>query len=183
MKQQLATATLAAGCFWCVEAVFARLKGVDMVVSGYAGGTLADPGYREVCGGRTGHAEAVQISFDPAVIAFADLLEIFWHSHDPTTRNRQGADIGSQYRSAIFYHDQLQREVAEQSKRALEAAQLWPDPIVTEIVPFTSFYPAEGYHQDYYRLNARQPYCQVVIAPKLAKLQQEFAGRLKMPLP
>jgi peptide-methionine (S)-S-oxide reductase len=179
MSRTLATATLAAGCFWCVEAVFDRLEGVTQVVSGYAGGTVPYPTYREVCSGTTGHAEAVQITFDPAEITFADLLDVFWHTHDPTTLNRQGADIGTQYRSAIFWHDQHQRETAVQSLRAAETARLWPDPIVTEIAPFTSFYPAEMYHRDYYRLNPHQPYCRIVIDPKLRKLQKEFAGRLK----
>lgn len=179
MSQLRETATLAAGCFWCVEAVFSRLKGVERVVSGYAGGTVAHPTYQEVCSDETGHAEAVQITFDPEVISFAGLLEVFWRSHDPTTPNRQGADVGSQYRSAIFCHDERQRVTAEQSKREVEAARLWPDPIVTEIVPFTNFYEAEGYHQDYYRLNPFAGYCRLVIDPKIAKLRKEFASRLK----
>ncbi|MCM2264595.1 MAG: peptide-methionine (S)-S-oxide reductase MsrA [Desulfuromonadales bacterium] len=177
--EKLATATLAAGCFWCVEAVFDRLKGVAQVVSGYAGGKVPYPTYREVCDGTTGHAEAVQITFDPAVINFAELLEVFWRIHDPTTLNRQGADVGTQYRSAIFWHDQQQRETAERSLRAAEAARLWPDLIVTEIVPFTNFYPAEGYHRDYYRLNPHQPYCRIVIDPKISKLHKDFADKLK----
>jgi peptide-methionine (S)-S-oxide reductase len=179
MTEKLETATLAAGCFWCVEAVFGRLRGVDKVVSGYSGGSVENPGYQEVCSGGTGHAEAVQVHFDPAVISFAELLEIFWRIHDPTTRNRQGADVGTQYRSAIFYHDQRQRKTAEESRREAQAAGLWPDPIVTEIVPFTVFYPAEGYHQDYYRLNTLQPYCRLVIEPKIKKLQKNFAAKLK----
>ena len=177
MSERRETATLAAGCFWCVEAVFSRLKGVERVVSGYAGGRVANPGYREVCGGETGHAEAVQITFDPEVISFAGLLEVFWRTHDPTTLNCQGADVGTQYRSAIFCHDDRQREIAEESKR--EAARLWSGPIVTEIVPFTTFYGAEGYHQGYYRLNPLQGYCRLVIDPKIAKLRKEFADRLK----
>jgi peptide-methionine (S)-S-oxide reductase len=181
MAERLETATLAAGCFWCVEAVFGRLRGVEKVVSGYTGGTVSNPTYQEVCSGRTGHAEAVQITFDPATISFDELLEVFWRTHDPTTLNRQGADSGTQYRSAIFYHDERQRQVAERSKRQAEEAGLWPDPIVTEIVPFTGFYAAEGYHQDYYRLNSFQPYCRLVIDPKITKLQKEFADRLKTP--
>jgi len=181
MTRKLETATLAAGCFWCVEALFGRLQGVAKVVSGYTGGTLANPGYREVCEGTTGHAEAVQISFDPEVISFAELLELFWRCHDPTTLNRQGADTGTQYRSAIFWHDERQREVAEQSLRQAEAARLWPDPIVTELSPAGEFYPAESYHQDYYRANHLQPYCRMVIAPKLDKLQKLFADKLKPP--
>ena len=178
MTDKLATATLAGGCFWCVEAVFSRLKGVEKVVSGYTGGTVENPGYREVCEGMTGHAEAVQITFDPDVITFAELLDVFWHTHDPTTLNRQGADIGTQYRSAIFYQDDEQRTVAEQSLREAEAAGLWPDPVVTEIVPLTTFYPAERYHQDYYLLNSEQSYCRIVINPKIRKLQKEFADKL-----
>ena len=179
MATEFATATLAAGCFWCVEAVFSRLRGVDRVVSGYAGGTVPNPGYREVCSGTTGHAEAVQIRFDPAVISFAELLEVFWRSHDPTTRNRQGADVGSQYRSAIFCHDPQQQEIATRSRQQAQAAGLWPDPIVTEIVPFSGFYAAEGHHQDYYRQNSDQSYCRLVIDPKIRKLQKDFADRLK----
>ncbi|GAM09072.1 peptide methionine sulfoxide reductase MsrA [Geobacter sp. OR-1] len=173
------TATLAAGCFWCVEAVFSRLKGVEKAVSGYTGGTVSNPTYQEVCNGTTGHAEAVQITFDPGIISFAELLEIFWQIHDPTTLNRQGADSGSQYRSAIFYHDNSQKETAERSLRAVSAAGLWPDPVVTEIVPLTTFYPAESYHQDYYRLNPYQPYCRIVIDPKISKLGKNFRDKLK----
>ncbi len=179
MGTQHETATLAAGCFWCVEAVFVRLRGVAGVVSGYAGGTVENPTYEEVCTGRTGHAEAIQITFDPEVISFGEILEVFWRSHDPTTLNRQGADHGTQYRSAIFCHDERQREIALASKR--EAQALWPDPVVTEIVPFTGFYRAEGYHQEFYRYNREQPYCRIVIAPKIAKLEKEFAPRLKDP--
>ena len=181
MTEKRDTATLAAGCFWCVEAVFGRLRGVEKVVSGYAGGTVPNPTYREVCSGTTGHAEAVQIVFDPEAISFAELLEVFWRTHDPTTLNRQGADAGTQYRSAIFCHDEAQRQIAEQSRREAEAAGLWPDPIVTEIVPFTNFYAAEDYHRDYYRMNPHQPYCRLVIDPKIDKLRKEFAGRLKGP--
>ena len=177
MTPHLETATLAAGCFWCVEAVFTRLRGVERVVSGYAGGTAGNPTYEEVCTGRTGHAEAVQISFDPGTITFAELLDVFWHSHDPTTLNRQGADVGTQYRSAIFYHDERQEETAHRSQE--EAQSLWPVPIVTEIVPFTSFFPAEGYHQNFFRDNSMQPYCRLVIAPKISKLKKDFPSRLK----
>jgi len=179
MAEKREMATLAAGCFWCVETIFGRLKGVEQVVSGYAGGSIANPTYQEVCSGTTGHAEAVQIDFDPDTISFAELLEVFWRTHDPTTLNRQGADVGTQYRSAIFFHDDSQKEVAEQSKREAEAAGLWPDPIVTEIVPFANFYPAEDYHQDYYRLNSFQPYCRLVIDPKIGKLRKEFGSKLK----
>jgi peptide-methionine (S)-S-oxide reductase len=181
MTERKATAILAAGCFWCVEEVFNRLLGVEKVVSGYTGGQVPNPTYREVCEGTTGHAEAVRITFDPAVISFAELLEVFWRSHDPTTRNRQGADVGSQYRSAIFYQHETQRRIAEESRGEAEAAQLWPDPIVTEITPATDFYPAESYHQDYYRLNRNQPYCRLVIEPKITRLRQEFAAKLKTP--
>jgi len=179
MANTLETATLAAGCFWCIEAVFSRLRGVEKVISGYSGGKVADPSYEEVCSGTSGHAEAVQITFDPEVIAFADLLEVFWRVHDPTTLNSQGADVGTQYRSAIFYHDKTQQQVAETSKREAEEAGLWPDPIVTEIVPFAGFYAAEAYHQDYYRQNPVQPYCRVVIGPKLKKLEKSCPELLK----
>lgn len=181
MAERLETATLAAGCFWCVEAVFSRLRGVKRAVSGYAGGTVPNPTYEEVCSGTTGYAEAVQITFDPEVISFADLLDVFWRTHDPTTINRQGADIGTQYRSAIFWHDESQRETAEKSKMEAGEAGLWSDPIVTEIVLFTTFYEAEGFHQDYYGMNPHQGYCRLVIDPKLKKLEREFTGKLKSP--
>lgn len=183
MSRQREIATLAAGCFWCVEAVFVRLRGVETVLSGYTGGEVPDPTYAAVCSGTTGHAEAVQVTFDPAVITFADLLEVFWRSHDPTTRNRQGADLGSQYRSAIFWHDDRQRQVAENSLKETGESGLWPDPLVTEIVPFAVFYPAEKYHQDYFRLNPTQPYCRAIIDPKVRKLQKEFPERLITPPP
>jgi peptide-methionine (S)-S-oxide reductase len=179
MAERYETATLAGGCFWCTEAVFRRLKGVERVVSGYAGGEVANPTYHDICDGDTGHAEAVQVTFDPDVISFADLLEVFWRTHDPTLLNRQGADVGTQYRSAIFCHDETQRAVALQLKREVEAARIWPDPIVTEIVPFTNFYPAEEYHQNYHYHNRMQGYCMMVIDPKLRKLTKEFADRLK----
>jgi peptide-methionine (S)-S-oxide reductase len=173
------TATLAAGCFWCVETVFSRLRGVEKVVSGYTGGAVPNPTYQEVCSGTTGHAEAVQVTFDPETILFEELLEVFWRTHDPTTLNRQGADVGTQYRSAIFYHDERQRRIAESSRHQAQKEGLWPDPVVTEIVPLTEFFGAEPYHQDYYRLNLNQPYCRLVIDPKVRKLQKEFAGKLK----
>lgn len=173
------TATLGGGCFWCLEAAFLRLKGVESVVSGYAGGSVPDPGYRQVCTGTTGHAEVVQVRFDDSVIGFATLLEVFFTIHDPTTPNRQGADVGSQYRSVIFYHDEPQREVAETQIAALEAAGIWGTPIVTEVLPLPQFYPAEAYHQDYFRQNPYQGYCQAVVAPKVAKLRQRHASLLR----
>jgi peptide-methionine (S)-S-oxide reductase len=179
MSDKLETATLGAGCFWCVEAVFRSLKGVEEVVSGYAGGTLAYPTYEQVCRGTTGHAEAVQISFDPEVISFAEILDVFWHTHDPTTLNRQGHDSGTQYRSVIFFHNEEQKEVAESSKREMDESELWTAPIVTEIVPFTCFYKADESHQKYYQDNPDEAYCQVVIDPKIRKLRKEFQTRLK----
>jgi peptide-methionine (S)-S-oxide reductase len=172
-------ATLGGGCFWCLEAVFDQVQGVESVESGYTGGTVAKPTYRQVCTGMTGHAEVVQVTFDPAVISFADLLGIFFSIHDPTTLNRQGADVGTQYRSAIFYHTPEQQRVAEQTIRDLTAARLWDDPIVTEVVPLTAFYPAEDYHQEYFERNGGQPYCQIVIAPKVAKFRSHYKARLK----
>ncbi len=179
MPDKREVATLGAGCFWCVEAVFQDLQGVHQLVSGYAGGTVESPTYQQVCRGTTGHAEAVQITFDPDVLSYEELLEVFWRTHDPTTLNRQGADVGTQYRSAIFYHTDVQRAIAEKSKRGIDASDLWPDPIVTEIVPFTNFYEAEGYHQNYYRSNPNQPYCRAVIDPKIRKFRKEFQDRLK----
>ena len=165
----LEKATLGAGCFWCVEAVFERLDGVQSVVSGYAGGTKANPTYEEVCSGETGHAEVAQITFDPGKINYEQILNVFWQSHDPTTLNRQGGDRGTQYRSAIFYHDERQKTIAEKSKSS--AQKLFADPIVTEIQPLPKFYAAENYHQDYFRNNPNAPYCRMVIAPKLNKLK------------
>ncbi|MEW5987234.1 MAG: peptide-methionine (S)-S-oxide reductase MsrA [Chloroflexota bacterium] len=176
-EKSLETASLGAGCFWCVEAIFQDLKGVERVVSGYAGGTVESPTYEQVCTGRTGHAEAVQITFDPQVITYEELLEVFWRVHDPTTLNRQGADVGTQYRSVIFYHDEGQKTTAERSKA--EAADLWSRPIVTEIAPFDAFYPAEAYHQEYYDHNPNQSYCRVVIDPKVRKFRQAFRAKLK----
>jgi peptide-methionine (S)-S-oxide reductase len=172
-------ATFGSGCFWCTEAVFQQLKGVQKVVSGYSGGAMPNPTYEQVCGGATGHAEVIQVTFDPAVVSYPELLEVFWRSHDPTTRNRQGNDVGTQYRSAVFYHSDRQRELAERYKAKIDAAGVFGAPIVTEIVPFTTFYPAEGYHQNYYADNSRQPYCQAIIGPKLDKLKKVFGEKLK----
>jgi peptide-methionine (S)-S-oxide reductase len=171
--------TLAGGCFWCTEAVFADLQGVERVVPGYSGGTVPNPTYRQVCTGTTGHAEAVQITFDPAVISFRELLKVFFTVHDPTTRDRQGPDVGPQYRSAIFYHTPKQRDGAEEVIREITAAKIWGAPIVTEVVPFEVFYPAEDYHREYFQRNGEQPYCQVVIAPKVAKFREHYREKLK----
>jgi len=172
-------ATFGSGCFWCTEAVFQRIKGVEKVVSGYAGGQVKNPTYRQVCGGDTGHAEALQVEYDPAQISYPELLEIFWKTHDPTTLNRQGNDVGTQYRSVIFYHNEEQKRLAEEYKKKLDTAGIWDDPIVTEITPFTNFYPAEDYHQNYYNENPRQPYCSFIIRPKLEKLEKVFKDKLK----
>jgi peptide-methionine (S)-S-oxide reductase len=172
-------ATLAGGCFWCLEAVYEQLQGVVQVVSGYAGGHVPNPTYGQVCGGRTGHAEVVQITYDPEVISYHDLLEVFFTIHDPTTLNRQGADVGPQYRSAIFYHDEAQKETAQQVMEEIENAGIWDEPIVTELVPLDAFYRAEDHHQEYYRRNPYQGYCRVVIAPKVAKFRQRYLNRLK----
>ena len=173
------TATLAGGCFWCVEAVFNALQGVECVQSGYMGGQTANPTYEAVCTGRTGHAEVVHIAFDPDVISFREILEVFFTTHDPTTLNRQGADAGTQYRSAIFYHTAEQAETAQQVIAAFDTEQIWPNAIVTEVTPVSTFYAAEDYHQSYYANNPEQPYCNAVIPPKLAKLRQKFAEKLK----
>lgn len=172
-------ATLGGGCFWCLEAVFQQLKGVKEVLSGYAGGQVENPGYRQVCSGTSGHAEVVQIRFDPAVISYRDLLDVFFTIHDPTTLNRQGADVGTQYRSVIFHHSSEQQQIAEITIRKLEAAGVWNAPIVTEVLPAPHFYPAEAYHKDYYARNPDQGYCRIVIAPKVAKLRQKYMDRLK----
>jgi peptide-methionine (S)-S-oxide reductase len=172
-------ATLANGCFWCTEAIFNRLKGVKSVLPGYSGGKTDNPSYNEVCTGRTGHAEAAQIEFDPNVISFEKLLEVFWHTHDPTTLNRQGNDVGTQYRSAIFYHDEKQRKIADQSKRDLENRGVYKDPIVTEITPLKKFYVAEDYHKKYYDQNQDAPYCKFVIDPKIHKLLNQYGKDLK----
>jgi peptide-methionine (S)-S-oxide reductase len=175
---QTETATFGAGCFWCVEAVFQELNGVLKVESGYMGGDVPNPTYKAVCTGTTGHAEVTRITFDPSVITYAELLEILWTAHDPTTLNRQGADVGTQYRSAIFYHSDEQRRIAEQSKTEV-ATKIWDDPIVTEIVPAAEFFVAEDYHQNYYALNPNAGYCRIVISPKVEKVRQKYADKLK----
>ncbi len=172
-------ATLGGGCFWCLEAVFEQLRGVERIESGYAGGQVPNPTYRQVCNGTTGHAEVVRITFDPQVISFRELLEIFFTIHDPTTLNRQGADVGTQYRSVIFHHTPEQQAVAEEVIQEMDAAGIWNAPIVTEVTPAPEFYPGEEYHQEYYRRNPNQPYCQVVIAPKVAKLRSKYLEKLK----
>ena len=172
-------ATLAGGCFWCLEAVYLDLRGVERVVSGYAGGHAENPTYRQVCDGTTGHAEVVQITFDPREVTFRELLEVFFTIHDPTTLNRQGGDIGTQYRSAIFYHTDEQQQTAREVVAALEAEGVWDAPIVTEIVPLDVFYPAEDYHQNYFARNPDQPYCNAVVAPKVSKFRKKFLERLK----
>ena len=172
-------ATFGSGCFWCTEAVFDQLKGVKSVVSGYSGGRLENPTYEQVCGGLTGHAEVIQVTYDPAEISFADLLRVFWETHDPTTPNRQGHDVGTQYRSAVFYHNEAQRKLAEEYKKQLDAAGTFGEPIVTEIAPFAKFYPAEKYHQNYFAQNPGQRYCEYVIRPKVEKFRKEFADLLE----
>jgi peptide-methionine (S)-S-oxide reductase len=172
-------ATFGAGCFWCTEAVFQRLKGVVKVESGYSGGNVPDPTYEAVCTGKTGHAECSQITFDPKIISYTELLQVFWKTHDPTTLNRQGNDVGTQYRSVIFYHNEEQKNLAEKSKHDLDSAKIWDSPIVTEIVPFKTFYKAEDYHQNYYNQHGSQPYCSFVITPKIEKFKKVFANLLK----
>ena len=172
-------ATLAGGCFWCLEAVYEQLKGVEKVESGYAGGSMPNPSYRAVCDGVTGHAEVVQITFDPQVVSFKELLEVFFTIHDPTTLNRQGNDVGTQYRSAIFYHSPEQQATAAQVIAEVNAAGIWDQPIVTQVSAWDAFYKAEAYHQEYYRNNLAQPYCRVVIAPKVAKFRQKYFSYLK----
>lgn len=174
-----AIATFGAGCFWCVEAVFQQLEGVEKVESGYSGGHVKKPTYKEVCTGNTGHAEVIQITYDPNIISFEELLEVFWKTHDPTTLNRQGNDVGTQYRSVIFYHDENQKALAEKYKKKLEEEGVFDDPIVTEISPFTEFYVAEDYHQNYFNENGGQPYCSFVIAPKVEKFKKVFKDKLK----
>lgn len=173
------TATLAGGCFWCLEAVYEDLDGVDRVVSGYMGGEVPRPTYEQVCGGHTGHAEVVQLTYDPARVSYADLLDVFFTIHDPTTLNRQGADVGTQYRSAIFYHDEAQKAAAEAAVARFTAEGVWADPIVTQVVPAETFYPAEAYHQGYYKRNPGQGYCRVVIEPKVAKFRAKYMSRLR----
>lgn len=176
---QIQVATLGGGCFWCLEAVFDDLIGVTDVVSGYSGGRVPDPSYKMVCSGTTGHAEVVQVSFDPGLVSYSDLLRVFFTIHDPTTMNRQGADVGTQYRSVIFYHALQQKQVAEQVMTEIAAEKIWERPLVTQLVPFEAFYPAEDYHQEYFVNNQFQPYCQVVIAPKVAKFRKLYQERLK----
>jgi peptide-methionine (S)-S-oxide reductase len=178
-NQNSAVATLGGGCFWCLEAVYDDMQGIQSVVSGYMGGHVDNPTYEQVCTGTTGHAEVVQVTYDPAQLSFRDLLEVFFTIHDPTTLNRQGNDVGTQYRSAIFYHDESQKETAESLIAELEKANVWDNPIVTEVVSLAPFYAAEDYHQDYYENNAYQPYCQFVVRPKLEKFRQKFTERRK----
>jgi peptide-methionine (S)-S-oxide reductase len=177
--QDKQVATLGGGCFWCTEAIFAELKGVEKVESGYAGGTVANPSYELVCTGTTGHAETVQITFDPKVISYRDLLHIFFTVHDPTTLNRQGADVGTQYRSVIFYHDEEQKKVAEEVMKEVTAQKIWDAPLVTELVPAKPFFKAEDYHQEYFANNPNQGYCRIVIAPKVAKFREHYREKLK----
>jgi peptide-methionine (S)-S-oxide reductase len=174
-------ATFGSGCFWCSEVVFSELKGVAKVEPGYSGGRIANPTYEQVCSDTTGHAEVAQLTFDPDLISFRELLEVFFSTHDPTTLNRQGGDEGSQYRSVIFYHDEEQKRVAQEIMTELAKDKAFKNPIVTEVLPFEAFYPAEDYHRDYYRRNPRQPYCQAVISPKLAKFRAHFQSKLKKP--
>ncbi len=173
------TATLAGGCFWCLDAVFQQLKGVSKVRSGYAGGTVPNPSYEAVCTGTTRHAEVVQVEFDPAVISYRDLLDVFFTIHDPTTLNQQGGDVGTQYRSAIFFSSPEQQRTARAAIAALEAEKVWDDPIVTEVAPLTAFYAAEQYHRDYFNRNANQPYCRAVVAPKVAKFRKHYLEKLR----
>ena len=172
-------ATIANGCFWCTEAIFSRVKGIKSVMPGYSGGTVINPSYDQVCTGETGHAESIQIEFDPKVTSFEKILDIFWHTHDPTTLNRQGNDVGTQYRSAIFYHDENQKNIAEKSKNELEEEGVFKDPIVTEITPFSNFYAAENYHKNYYENNLTAPYCNFVIDPKIHKLLLKYGNEIK----
>ena len=178
-EQRREQATFAGGCFWCVEAVFDELRGVERVESGYAGGHVPNPSYQQVCTGRTGHAEVVRVTFDPAQVSFREILEVFFSAHDPTTLNRQGADVGTQYRSAVFYHSPEQKETAERLIAGLDAAGAFGAPVVTEVTPFREFYPAEDYHQDYFKNNPSQGYCRVVVAPKVSKFRKKFAEKLK----
>jgi peptide-methionine (S)-S-oxide reductase len=179
MGKQVEQATLAGGCFWCLEAVFDDLKGVESVESGYSGGQAQNPSYAQVCDGNTGHAEVVRVTFDPQVLSYKDLLTVFFTIHDPTTLNRQGNDVGTQYRSAIFYHNEEQKKIAEEVIQEIGAAKIWNGPIVTEVTPFDQFYMAEDYHQEYFKNNPFQGYCRVVIAPKVTKFRHAFADRLK----
>lgn len=178
-EKKTEVATFGAGCFWCTEAVFERLEGVEKVISGYSGGHIKNPSYKEVCTGTTGHAEVTQIYFDPGIISYEDLLDVFWHTHDPTTLNRQGNDMGTQYRSVIFYHDDNQKRIAGESKRKIDISGIFEDPVVTEISPLINFFEAENYHQDYFNNNPNQPYCSVVISPKLKKFTAKYQDKLK----
>ncbi|GGW91896.1 peptide-methionine (S)-S-oxide reductase MsrA [Alteromonas halophila] len=175
----LQTATLGGGCFWCIESAYNSVRGVESAVSGYAGGDTSDPSYEAVCGGNTGHAEVVQVTFDPGQISYRDILEIFFALHDPTQLNRQGNDVGTQYRSAIFYHNDEQRAAAHAIIKEIEDEQIWPDPVVTEVVPINNYHEAEAYHQQYFKNNPQNQYCQMVLAPKLAKFKKTFAERLQ----
>lgn len=180
-SNNLDTATFGAGCFWCVEAIFQQLEGVIKVISGYSGGTVKNPSYKEVCAGYTGHAEVCQIFYDPLKITFDELLEVFWKTHDPTTLNRQGNDVGTQYRSIVLFHNQNQKEKAEFYKKEIDNSGIWDKPVVTEIKPFETFYPAEKYHQNYYNLNKNEPYCSMAITPKVEKFHKIFQDKLKKP--
>ncbi|MBA3749299.1 MAG: peptide-methionine (S)-S-oxide reductase MsrA [Nitrosopumilus sp.] len=179
MNDNLEIATLANGCFWCTEAVFKRIKGIESVLPGYTGGTVKNPSYDQVCMGNTGHTESIQIKFDPKVIPYEKILDIFWHTHDPTTLNRQGNDIGTQYRSAIFFHDEKQKEITEKSKKDLEEEGVYKDSVVTEITPFKNFYVAEDYHKNYYDKHKDAPYCNFIINPKIHKLLQQYRNEIK----
>jgi peptide-methionine (S)-S-oxide reductase len=181
--RRTSSATVGGGCFWCTEAVFQRVNGVASVMSGYSGGSVKNPTYKQVCGGDTGHAEAIQVTFDPTVVSFGELLEVFWKTHDPTTLNRQGHDVGTQYRSVVFYHTDAQRRIAEEQKHKLDAARVFDGPIVTEITAFSEFYPAEKNHQNFYVDNPNNGYCRIVIVPKLAKLEQVLKEMHKSPAP
>ena len=176
-KQEIIT--LGSGCFWCTEAIFERIKGVEAVKSGFSGGQIINPSYREVCNGTTGHAEVVQVVFNPSIVSVQEILEVFWSVHDPTTLNRQGNDIGTHYRSAVFYHNENQKAIAEEYMEQLNNSAKYPNPIVTEITAWTNFFPADGYHDDYYDLNGTEPYCQFVIHPKVEKFEREFKAKLK----
>ena len=179
IEKKMEKATLAAGCFWCLEAIYKQVKGVQEVISGYSGGHVKNPTYEQVCSDTTGHAEAVQMTFDPEVISYAEILNIFWQVHNPTTLNRQGHDIGSQYRSVIFYHNEDQQRIAQSVRKELQEARIWPAPIVTEIVPFREFFPAEEYHQNYYRNHPKNTYCQFVVRPKVKKFEKVFQKYIK----
>jgi len=179
MNQKNEKATLAGGCFWCLEAIYKKVKGVKEVIPGYSGGQTKSPTYEQVCSDTTGHAEAIQITFEPDVISYVEILKIFWQIHNPTTLNRQGHDIGSQYRSVIFYHNEEQRKIAEKSKKDLQDAHIWPDPIVTEIIPVDEFYPAEEYHKNYFRNHPESGYCQLVVRPKVEKFKKTFQNYFK----